>query len=500
MKFCLFVILAAVCAANAAFAAPPKPPADCGVDSDRDGWCVEDPSRTDAGGKAGYLVGAEDCNDADAAVNPGATEKVGDGIDNDCDTTTQDGKPAFDVGKFNCGGRRCRADRADDVKRVEANVAACNASTTTCQVNFTNGTFVPAWGHYIVDDDCDGVIDILDQAGKDAYDAKVRQGFRCVSVSSPSCKKGNCPPKRGKGKKPAAVVDPKLGERLGTLEETVKPLPSAVADLRNRVEGHDTLIADNADRLDGLDTALNLETAERKAADEQERRIRETNDNKLSSYIAVTAETANSARQIAGDALDLTVETRSVGFNGGLDVGMLLIGQQNIMLKGDQVARGAFAPTAYFGLHLGVELEKSIFRAFGGVGLPIEEGPFGDTEVGMLWTLGVEAMWKLAEEHSLGARVRYLDHESGGSVLGARGKSRGGGGGLVYEYAPGLGRFRFPVQVSLEILGEQIGTQGDNFEALGVGPVGLISLTFGPGLGTPRVSDMLREDDMREDE
>ena len=36
----------------------------------------------------GYTVGAGDCDDEDAAVNPGATEVCDDGIDNDCDGKT----------------------------------------------------------------------------------------------------------------------------------------------------------------------------------------------------------------------------------------------------------------------------------------------------------------------------------------------------------------------------------------------------------------------------
>ncbi|MEW6079315.1 MAG: PilC/PilY family type IV pilus protein [Thermodesulfobacteriota bacterium] len=40
---------------------------------------------------AGYVAASGDCNDANAAVHPGATEICGDGLDNDCDGATNEG-------------------------------------------------------------------------------------------------------------------------------------------------------------------------------------------------------------------------------------------------------------------------------------------------------------------------------------------------------------------------------------------------------------------------
>ncbi|MCB9745067.1 MAG: hypothetical protein H6740_20935 [Alphaproteobacteria bacterium] len=47
--------------------------ADTGTDADADGFFV-----------------GEDCNDDDAAINPGAAEICDDGIDNDCDELIDD--------------------------------------------------------------------------------------------------------------------------------------------------------------------------------------------------------------------------------------------------------------------------------------------------------------------------------------------------------------------------------------------------------------------------
>ena len=53
------------------------PDASC-TDADNDGFCVED----------------GDCDDADPAINPGASEVCDDGVDNDCDGLLDDADPA----------------------------------------------------------------------------------------------------------------------------------------------------------------------------------------------------------------------------------------------------------------------------------------------------------------------------------------------------------------------------------------------------------------------
>jgi MYXO-CTERM domain-containing protein len=55
------------------------------VDNDRDGF-----------GVGGATVGQPDCDDGAARVYPGAEEACGDGIDNDCDGTVDDGCPEVD--------------------------------------------------------------------------------------------------------------------------------------------------------------------------------------------------------------------------------------------------------------------------------------------------------------------------------------------------------------------------------------------------------------------
>ena len=54
-------------------------------DSDGDGYGDPDTAREAFAQPSGYVTKGEDCNDSDAAINPGATELCDDGIDNDCD-------------------------------------------------------------------------------------------------------------------------------------------------------------------------------------------------------------------------------------------------------------------------------------------------------------------------------------------------------------------------------------------------------------------------------
>jgi hypothetical protein len=59
------------------------------LDSDVDGYGVDDESVIGCMGPPGYSPSAGDCNDGDASINPDSTE-ICDGIDNDCDDLLDD--------------------------------------------------------------------------------------------------------------------------------------------------------------------------------------------------------------------------------------------------------------------------------------------------------------------------------------------------------------------------------------------------------------------------
>jgi len=450
---------------NSASAKPVHPPADCGKDSDKDGWCVKDPDR---GNK---LVGTEDCNDADNKVNPGATEVLNDGIDNDCDGGDLESNK-FDK-NFGCYTAKC-------TRILDAEIAVCEADATKCVVNFSDGKFVPSWGNYFVDTDCNGVREVLDQAGKDAFDLKVKTtGFRCPSERRYGAKKAGA----GAASKPA---DPLFEERLGKAETGITELGGRTDKIGSDLIG---LVGDLGD----LDKAL-----------EEEAKAREEGDAALSERIsAVSVRTTENLDAIDGvrsrvegaegtalAALKNAEAAHTTGVSAGVDVGFALIGQSTVSLKGGKEARPGLAPTILIGGHVGAELENGLYRAFGAVGVPYEEAPKGNTENGLLLTAGVESLFKLSRgsAHSVGPIVRFIQHESGGDVLGVNAMSRGAMGGVAYEFDPQFGSFRVPMHISLEGGAEQAGTQGhddgSSFRAIGVVPVGMLSFTLGAGTGS----------------
>ncbi|MBI5370072.1 putative metal-binding motif-containing protein [Candidatus Uhrbacteria bacterium] len=483
---CQFVFaVSLLVGATAAFAAPPKPTADCGLDKDGDGWCVPDPSRTmpdpaDPSKSKPFHLGKLDCNDADPAVHPGAKEIVGNGIDEDCDGEDAEA-PAY-AKNFGCDPKnaKCLAVLAKEIK-------ACDGKTG-CAVNYTAGKFVTGFGFYFIDTDCDGVRELVNQAGKDKHDAEIAAGKHCVRPAGTTHR----PHHKGKAKPKYAVaplpVDP---TRVDALEKGAGELRDDVDGLDDRLDDVEELAADGAKRLDDLNGALKAEAKAREAADKAEAEARKAADSALGDQIAIVKGQAATAHRVAvaagtraEDAASAAAVANSAGVNAGFNVGVALKGQADIHLKSG-VARGGFAPMLLVGGHVGAELPSGIYRLLGAVGLPFEEGPSGNTERGMFWTVGGETLFKLApgSAHALGLIVRYVDHESGGDVLGVNARSRGGGGGVAYEYASGSGWLRTPVHVSLEGGGEQLGSQGSQFRALGNAAFAMLTLTVGGGTG-----------------
>ena len=105
-----------------------------GVDSDCNGASDFD---QDADGHASDEHGGDDCADTDASVNPSASEVDGNGIDDDCDGTIDDATTTVDA---DADGYAAGPDDCDD---------------TNPDVN-TGATEVAGNG---IDDDCDGEID-----------------------------------------------------------------------------------------------------------------------------------------------------------------------------------------------------------------------------------------------------------------------------------------------------------------------------------------------------
>ena len=110
------------------------------TDSDGDGYAVE-----------GGPCGAIDCDDSNAAINPGVAEVCGDGIDNTCDGIIDEGCPTLPVCTDNDGdgfaleGGNCGVVDCDDTD------AAVNPSAIE---DCTDG----------IDNNCNGLVDALDSS------------------------------------------------------------------------------------------------------------------------------------------------------------------------------------------------------------------------------------------------------------------------------------------------------------------------------------------------
>ena len=110
------------------------------TDADGDSYSVE-----------GGACGAVDCDDSNAAVNPGAAEVCGDGIDNTCDGVVDEGCPTTpvctdsDADTFALEGGECGAVDCDDT-----DAAVHPSAGEDC----TDG----------IDNNCNGLVDALDPA------------------------------------------------------------------------------------------------------------------------------------------------------------------------------------------------------------------------------------------------------------------------------------------------------------------------------------------------
>jgi predicted outer membrane repeat protein len=135
--------------------------ADAGTwyaDGDDDGWGDASSSSVSCYAPAGSVAASGDCDDANVAVNPAATE-ICNSIDDDCDGTV-------DVGVDPASGTTYYADDdSDGYGDVTDSVVACSLpsgySANAIDCDDTNGTINPSAAERcdLVDNDCDGATD-----------------------------------------------------------------------------------------------------------------------------------------------------------------------------------------------------------------------------------------------------------------------------------------------------------------------------------------------------
>lgn len=478
-------------------AAPPRPPKDCGIDKDGDGWCVPDASRTmpdpaDATKTVAFHFGTEDCNDVDKAVNPGAVEKFGDGIDNDCDTDTDDDAPAH-AGPF-CG----RSPSASCVKAMEAEIEACDANTAACVVNYTTGRYVTSYGWYFIDRQCNGdnVRELIDQDAFDEWVAERRSTLRDPKWAPPKNWDGRCTGRRSGGaSKPA--TDPKLLERMGKAEQAVVVHEDAIKLTSGRVDKVESALASNAGRLDGLDTALAAETAERKAEDERLTKGIEKvakAAKRAHNKAKDAGETANEARITANDAKEKANTALSLGIYTDVALGYMLKLQKGMEFKG-KTLRGGIGQAGLVLARVGAELPHLRLLLTGGLAIISDEGPAGQNEGGLVGRVGPELDFRFTDTESFDVGLGYLHHSSGGDVVGSNAESRDGYLEVGYSWSPlrEESHLRTPVRLAFAVVGGEIGTRGTKsggtFRGADYDIAGMLTFTVGAGIGPLPQSD-----------
>ncbi len=132
------------------------------TDADADGY-GSSAGTTSCDAPSGTVADSTDCDDANAAINPGASE-VCDGIDNDCDTLIDDADPSLDASTTSMW----YADADNDGYGAGTAVSACDAPagsvSTGTDCDDGNGAVHPGASEVCngIDDDCDGAIDDAD--------------------------------------------------------------------------------------------------------------------------------------------------------------------------------------------------------------------------------------------------------------------------------------------------------------------------------------------------
>ncbi len=132
------------------------------LDGDSDGYGSSANSTTACSAPSGYVADGTDCNDADGAVSPGASETC-DGIDNDCDGVT-DESDATDAttwyADLDGDGYGNAASSTQSCSQPSGHVADSQDCDDTNASTFPGGTELCDFS----DNDCDGVTDEDDAA------------------------------------------------------------------------------------------------------------------------------------------------------------------------------------------------------------------------------------------------------------------------------------------------------------------------------------------------
>ena len=194
---------------------------------------------------AGYVVSNTDCNDASAAIRPGATE-VCDSVDNDCDTLVDDADPGVSPASFTTYYRDLDGDTYGNLAVTSASCAPASgyvASSTDC--NDGNALINPGEDEVCdpadVDEDCSGLADDDDSGVVGVFGTFYRDAdgdlYGDPGLTSAQCDPGDgyiadntdCDDASGAIKPGAAEVCDSLDNDCDTLIDDADPGVSAPA-------------------------------------------------------------------------------------------------------------------------------------------------------------------------------------------------------------------------------------------------------------------------------
>jgi hypothetical protein len=471
MTRAIFTILAILAATfNTAFAAPKCTSYQGLMDADGDGACVFVGTATAI--TSGW-TGVVDCDDAKSYKNPGATEIVGDGIDQDCD-----GKdltlPVSDAAFARYVAVEYKG-KAPSANLFITEYDRCVAATGRCSADNDEGRFM------IADPEVDAFVDIYKGESKVLRADGIREVVTLEEQShfSPG------------GAKPASsYTGPSKATRVAEAKAVAEPLVAKEREDRLAEEARedaeddarDGEINDINDRARSLAYDLEVEATARREADLE-----------LVEKISDATDIAEQARTTAARA-ETSAGNANVKLNEALSHSPLIeagpVGGANFRLglaglHDGEWLRGPVLGLGGFGLRAGVDGDWYEVAGFGQI---LFGGDGAGTGADIAFLAGVEGLGQLDMVGThLGGFLAYTQSEDHGNVLDVSVVERGAVMGVVLnrDFAPGPFRTTVFVRAGAgpTCIGFRGHQDGQSMVASSVGVVGLIQAGINLGVG-----------------
>ncbi len=476
---------------SSVFGAVPVRIFNCGDDGDHDGYCAGATYR-----------GTEDCNDADSRINPAAREIPNNGVDEDCTASgSDDGDLAIAESTLTFARNSGKCNLADPVclERIESEITNCQAATPAkCEVVFSRGAFGLKPGFFFLDTNCNGVREVKSEDEYNTFIEEKREAFRILNWLPNPALEGRCiggsytgsgGGSGGGGGKALAALKETVDGHTKTIATLIQD-SSTMSERLTKLDGKDgviELILKSELQLKGDVTALTgrvgtLESGQTRQGGEIKNLQSGQKD------LGKLVRTAQKSADDAGDLANATASNGlmlelSLGFGSKFQGGMPLRNRRGQTLG---VARDNVALAAQFGLNIGYQMPDSRWFATARLDPIWDEGPSGDNETGIMYSVGLGNEWRLWNTANfVGGTLSYFEHESGGTVLSSNALSRGFLVGPSYTYLLDMaGPWQTAFSARLGGGYESYGSTGPGFKPTTEGgAVWMLSLEVAPGFG-----------------